>query len=275
MAEVETSHQDSSDTIQSLFTTFRSELDEHHDRRERIIKASRDITALSKKIIFSLQRVRILKAPLPKHIAKENDDRFSQIKSLFSTIANDISTGPNSWRYHHQFSSGLQEYIEALSFQHYIEHQRLITHDEVVRSLPDGILVPITDYVLGLFDLTGELMRFAITNMTVKGFNPRDKEAPSVAQTTDSASDEKTLGQAPRTQRETIVDDLRILRALFERLNVPRHHELSRDLPGKMDTMQASVEKVERAAYGLLVRGRERPAGWMPDLSSSAPVESF
>lgn len=36
--------------IQSIFENFRSELDEHHDRRERIIKASRDITALSKKM---------------------------------------------------------------------------------------------------------------------------------------------------------------------------------------------------------------------------------
>ena len=33
-----------------MFETFRNELDEHHDRRERIIKASRDITALSKKM---------------------------------------------------------------------------------------------------------------------------------------------------------------------------------------------------------------------------------
>ena len=33
----------------AMFETFRGELDEHHDRRERIIKASRDITALSKK----------------------------------------------------------------------------------------------------------------------------------------------------------------------------------------------------------------------------------
>lgn len=32
------------------FESFRTELDEHHDRRERIIKASRDITALSKKM---------------------------------------------------------------------------------------------------------------------------------------------------------------------------------------------------------------------------------
>lgn len=33
-----------------MFEVFRTELDEHHDRRERIIKASRDITAASKKM---------------------------------------------------------------------------------------------------------------------------------------------------------------------------------------------------------------------------------
>ncbi|KAK4934095.1 hypothetical protein LTR66_015729, partial [Elasticomyces elasticus] len=36
-------------SIISIFENFRDELDEHHDRRERIIKKSRDITALSKK----------------------------------------------------------------------------------------------------------------------------------------------------------------------------------------------------------------------------------
>lgn len=34
----------------SIFESYRTELDEHHDRRERIIKASRDITAQSKKM---------------------------------------------------------------------------------------------------------------------------------------------------------------------------------------------------------------------------------
>ena len=33
-----------------MFEHFRAELDEHHDRRERVIKASRDITAASKKM---------------------------------------------------------------------------------------------------------------------------------------------------------------------------------------------------------------------------------
>jgi hypothetical protein len=33
-----------------MFEFFRAELDQHHDRRERVIKGSRDITALSKKM---------------------------------------------------------------------------------------------------------------------------------------------------------------------------------------------------------------------------------
>lgn len=33
-----------------MFEGFRNELDEHHDRRERIVKASRDVTAQSKKM---------------------------------------------------------------------------------------------------------------------------------------------------------------------------------------------------------------------------------
>jgi hypothetical protein len=47
-----------------------------------------------------------------------------------------------------------------------------------------------------------------------------------------------------------------------------------RDLAKKLEVMQASVEKVERAAYGILVRGSERPSGWTPDLSVPVGVES-
>ena len=50
MAEAEA---ESAPSILSIFETFRDELDEHHDRRERIIKKSRDITALSKKMYAS------------------------------------------------------------------------------------------------------------------------------------------------------------------------------------------------------------------------------
>lgn len=36
-----------------MFEGFRDELDQHHDRRERIIKVSRDVTAQSKKMCVS------------------------------------------------------------------------------------------------------------------------------------------------------------------------------------------------------------------------------
>ncbi|KAF7626370.1 putative translin-associated factor TraX [Aspergillus flavus] len=234
--------------IHSIFETFRNELDEHHDRRERLIKISRDITALSKKIIFSLQRIRKLNAPLPENITKETQSRFTQIQSLFTNALPDL-TGPNKWRYQRQLSGAIQEYIEALSFHHYLTSQTLITLPEVRTKLPAEILVTEEDYLLGLFDLTGEMMRFAVTALS----------AGSVA------SEEKKMGLS--REQNGIVVDLREMRSLFEGLSVSRRHNLIKDLGKKMEVMQGSVEKVERAAYGILVRGSERPAGWMPDLS--------
>ncbi|WEW59624.1 hypothetical protein PRK78_005103 [Emydomyces testavorans] len=253
--------------IQSLFTYFRSELDEHHDRRERVIKASRDITALSKKI------VRKLNTTIPKHISKENADRFTQINNLFKSIVPDIS-GLNAWRYQSQLWA-IQEYIEALSFQHYIETQQLITLEEVRRSLPPEVLVTESDYVLGLFDLTGEMMRFAITTMGAGGGGgcPRDTMTRA---NVDGPSDESGSALSRRSSADGITVDMRELRAMFEKLNVSRNHWPMKEVNKKMETMRTSVEKVEQAAYGLLVRGKERPDGWVPDLSSSvAPVESY
>ncbi|OGM40428.1 translin-associated factor TraX [Aspergillus bombycis] len=233
--------------ILSIFGTFRNELDEHHDRRERLIKISRDITALSKKII------RKLNAPLPENITKETQSRFTQIQSLFTTALPDV-TGPNKWRYQRQLSGAIQEYIEALSFHHYLTTQTLITLPEVCTKLPAEILVTEEDYLLGLFDLTGEMMRFAVTALS----------AGSVA--ADSGASDEKMGLS--REQNGIVVDLREMRSLFEGLSVSRRHNLIKDLGKKMEVMQGSVEKVERAAYGILVRGSERPAGWMPDLSA-------
>lgn len=44
---------ESTPNILSMFEGFRDALDQHHDRRERLIKISRDITALSKKMYAS------------------------------------------------------------------------------------------------------------------------------------------------------------------------------------------------------------------------------
>ncbi|CRG83481.1 Translin-associated protein X [Talaromyces islandicus] len=275
-----TTTDDTASAFHSIFENFRSELDEHHDRRERVIKASRDITALSKKIIFALQRLRAVNTQIPPSIAKENKTRLDQILDLFRSIVPDI-TGINAWRYQRQISPGIQEYIEAVSFQHYIETQRLITIDEITSQLPAGVMVTEEDYLMGIFDLTGEMMRFAVTTLSTGGqIKKQEEEMDTSDDATDAAKSVPTLP----AKKAGIVVDLRYMRAMLENLNVPRRHRshMMRDMHKKLGVMQNSVEKVERAAYGILVRGSERPTGWMPDLSTaagagaaSAEVESY
>ncbi|EAW20873.1 translin family protein [Aspergillus fischeri NRRL 181] len=256
--------------ILSMFETFRDELDQHHDRRERVIKTSRDITALSKKII------RTIKAPIPAPIAKETKTRFDQISTLFQNVIPDV-TGLNSWRYQRQLSGAIQEFIEALSFNHYLQTQTLISHAEVVKHLPAEILVTEEDYLLGLFDLTGEMMRFAITSLSTGTGGQADSGGDDLAaRDISGAGANQNLPKLPATQAGIVVD-LREMRSSFELLSVPRRHanNMFRDMGKKVDVMQNSVEKVERAAYGILVRGSERPSGWTPDLSAPVDMEVY
>lgn len=242
-----------------MFEAFRNELDEHHDRRERIIKASRDITAASKKIIFSLQRVRSLKSEIPAKIASETHDRAAVIQIQFELIAADLA-GINAWRYQRQISGGIQEYMEAISFEHYLRHQTLFTLEEASKALPDTIALTGDDYILGIFDLVGELMRFAITTMATTGTLPGSKAG------------EDSIGD------RDILMDLRELRTKFQALDTTScgGTGLGKDMEKKMEVMKTCVEKVETAVYGMIIRGRERPKGWIPDLQDDrAPVESY
>ncbi|KAL4882414.1 Translin family-domain-containing protein [Aspergillus karnatakaensis] len=257
--------------VQSMFEHFRDELDKHHDRRERLIKISRDITALSKKIIFSLQRVRTANAPIPPSILKDTSSRFAQINDLFLAAVPEM-TALNTHRYR-QLSGGIQEFIEALSFKHYLETQTLITLPEVAKQLPSEISVSEEDYAMGLFDLTGEIMRFAVTSLSAGCHTDSGAEK-------DEGEGEAVGGQnLPKLlpAQAGVVRDLREIRAEFEGLSIPRRHDnyIFREFGKKAEVMQNSVEKVERAAYGILVRGSERPAGWKPDLSAGVEMDVY
>ena len=84
--------------LNSIFTQFRDKLDAHYDRRERLIKISRDITSLSKKMIFSLQRIQGEVTSLPAGIQKEVDLREREIQKLLEKAEPDIR-GANAYRY--------------------------------------------------------------------------------------------------------------------------------------------------------------------------------
>ena len=216
---------------------------------------------------------------------KENKTRFDQINALFQSIVPDIS-GLNAWRYQRQICWGIQEFIEALSFLHYVQTQTLISPAEVAAQLPPEVIVTQEDYLMGILDLTGELMRFAVTVLSTGGQVEKPNTSTTTAAVVASAQTsainiDNTSESSPRPQLQTtqaqLVFDLRGMRAHVELLKLPRRHSgyMMRELPKKVEVMQTSVEKVERAAYGILVRGSERPTGWAPDLSSTAAVESY
>lgn len=177
--------------------------------------------------------------------------------------------------------------MEALSFQHYLETQSLISYDEAKSRIASmsGEAGPISftpeDYILGVCDMTGELMRFAVTSMATSGKLPASKQADSnkrLKQEHDQEDggdkmeiDEQTPAASETHKPRTVLDDLRAVRLQLEMFEVPGGSKFAAELETKkMPVMRECVDKVEKGLYGLIVRGNERPKGWMPDMSSGS-----
>ncbi|KAH7368464.1 translin associated factor X [Plectosphaerella cucumerina] len=233
-----------------MFVQFRDELDEHHDRKERIVKVSRDVTALSKKIIFACQRVNKL-GQFPQRTQEEIDTRMEEIRTLLTSIEPDLAT-INRRRYAHTLR-GLEELVEALSFVQYLQRQTLITPDEAAAAVPAGVALTEDDYLYGIFDLFGEMMRFATVTTSQTGQLIGEQNAPAVG------------GAAKRN----ILTDFHELSGVFEVLPEKR----DRNYQSKMDAMRMSVKKVEKLGYGIAIRGSERPKGWLPDMAEAERAE--
>ena len=131
-----------------------------------------------------------------------------------------------------------------------------------------GVGLGFEDYVLGIYDMTGELMRFAITAMATSGALPRPESAAGSGSGSDAM--EVDSASAANASQRTILTDLRQLRSALESLNTSGTGPFGKEADKKADVMRQSVEKVEWALYGLTVRGAERPKGWMPDLSEGS-----
>ncbi|KAI4713366.1 hypothetical protein J4E89_002346 [Alternaria sp. Ai002NY15] len=269
----------------SMFEGFRAELDEHHDRRERIIKASRDITASSKKM------VRAVGQAVPPWVTKKNAEYWETTEDRYKNIAADLQ-GLNAYRYSHNITGGNQEFMEALSFQHYLETQSLISYNEAKARIAamSGEAGPISftpeDYILGVCDMTGELMRFSVTSMATNGKLPSGKQAEANKRLKqgngqDDAGDKMDIDEEASAANEsqkprTVLDDLRAIRLQLEMFDAPGGSKFAAELETKkMPVMRECVDKVEKGLYSLTVRGNERPKGWMPDMSSAREVESY
>jgi predicted translin family RNA/ssDNA-binding protein len=177
---------------------------------------NRDITNLSKKLIFQLHRIaQDENSDEGRNKAiQRSSNKFAEVQKLHAKVKEEVE-GERSWRYARNMyityllsslslytntlpvyrSGGLQELIEALSLRHYLLQGKMISRSQVqlfltseagdkvgtiglfswilLRGFIKYLDLSSSDYLLGISDLTGELMRLAISTITRSGGRDR------------------------------------------------------------------------------------------------------
>lgn len=245
-----------SSPIIAAFKVFQQELDTKHDKYERLVKISRDITIESKRTIFLLHRV--TSVPDAEEILNEADTKLDAVRQKIGLIADELR-GEDIYQFHKAFTPGIQEYVEAVSFQHFIRYRTLISLEEInarlvfmrtektdpkapteAASLGAHILtfhVSPSDYLLGVADLTGELMRLCISS----------------------------VGNGDIDTPFQLSQFLRQIHDGFSYIGNTGPYEVSK----KLHTLRQSLGKVEDACYTLRVRGSEIPKHMLADVFTS------
>ncbi|GAA5943228.1 translin family protein [Sporobolomyces koalae] len=258
-ASTSTGHPAAQSTLQSQFTSFRAELDASQAQRERIVKISRDITALSKQMIFALHRVA---SGRPwSSVKSEVETKLNDLRVLFAKVQAEVR-GEDFWRYERSISPGLQEYLEGYTFYYYLEHRNLPTLAQCQASLvppppPPAtgeeiliatetspqepyVVVTVEDYLGGVADLTGEMMRLAIASVG-KNLSSSLSNNPQDSPEEDNFAD---IDKIARVVRE-IKGEMDPLAPYARWLNK------------KLQVLDQSLGKIENASYNLKIRGAE------------------
>lgn len=274
--KVESSTSVEDQSILKAFREYREELDDKHDRYERVVKLSRDITIESKRIIFLLHCIDANQDNKRKILEEAKERLQALINSNFKAVAKELRD-LDPYQYKWAFSPGLQEFIEAYTYMEYMDTEggsslsdwnalqkkmvyeepaenpqtrkcqdksagetgslesqdddqmeMKIANVEKITEIPQkkfAFNVNPTEYILGLADLTGELMRRCVNS----------------------------LGCG---ETQTCMEICKVLQGLhtgYVSLSVYRCRELTR----KIHTMHQSVLKAEAVCYNVKVRGGE------------------
>lgn len=130
----------------SKFKKIREDLNNFEKKREKVIQTSRSIIKLSKRIIYSVLRKEI----------KEAEKLIKDIKKQIKTLPK----GSYDVRIDHV---AYQEYVEAVCFYSYVKNKSLPTRKE--------LNVDTESYLLGLCDMSGELVRLAVNEAIRQNYN--------------------------------------------------------------------------------------------------------
>ncbi|CAL9047322.1 unnamed protein product [Musa banksii] len=240
-----TSTATSDSPMREEFAKYTDYLNQLNDKRERVVKASRDVTMNSKKVIFQVHRMS--KGNREDVLAKAENDLAAVTDQYMSKLVKELD-GTDFWKLRRAYTFAVQEYVEAATLCRFCKAGTLLNLAEInasLLSLSDESLEPlqinVLDYLLGLADLTGELMRLAI-------------------------------GRISDGEVEYAEKICRFVRDIYRELTllVPLMDD-NFEMKKKMDTMLQSLVKIENACFSVHVRGSE----YIPLLGSSDPNYSF
>ncbi|CAM9002021.1 unnamed protein product [Rhodiola kirilowii] len=230
--------------MKDTFGKYAEYLNELNDKRERLVKASRDITMNSKKVIFQVHR--ISKDNKDEVLEKAEKDLKAVMDQHIARLLKELN-GTDFWKLRRAYSPGVQEFIEAATFCRFCKTGTLLKLEEINADLLplsgpsiEPLQINILDYLLGLADLTGELMRLA-------------------------------MGRISEGELEFAGKICEFVREIYRELTlvVPKMDDNS-DMVKKMDVMLQSAVKIENACYSVHVRGSE----YIPLLGSNDPSYS-
>lgn len=259
-------------SVATQFHGYRKELDTKYDKWERIVKLSRDITIESKRLIFHLHRIDINNNDVKAKTLDAAQEKVSAISSKWRALGAELR-GEDHHAYLRAYSPGLQEYIEALAFLHYFksdsENESPLLPLEAVRqnlsfeqSLDSQsedasssrlleVSVPVTEYLLGIADTTGELMRLCINSAT------------------------KAISKESRAKVFRLCSFVRTLYGMFvsfSSLTADRSGKKNA-LENKLSVMRSSLQKVEDTCYALEIRAQEFPEHVLRELLETSREE--
>jgi predicted translin family RNA/ssDNA-binding protein len=115
----------------------------HDEQREHVIIRSRSLIKLSKQIIYSVHRDDFSNIA---DLIKKIESVKKQIEAIVKTNHRLLSVGA--------YKVGIGEYVEALLYYNFVKNGKLPSHKK--------LNVSSENYLFGLCDLTGELVRKAV-----------------------------------------------------------------------------------------------------------------
>eukprot|EP00897_Mesotaenium_endlicherianum_P001583 jgi/Mesen1/1452/ME000132S00394 len=128
--------------------------EEMNEKRERIVKASRDVTIHSKKVIFQIHRIGA--GNREAALQQASKDLAAVRGSHLARIARELQGG-DYWKFRRAYSPGMQEYVEAAALLEYSQEGALLSYEKLNDSfcgVLDGggapFVAPLSDYILGV-----------------------------------------------------------------------------------------------------------------------------